>query len=133
MREARSLRDELGALILLLPAPQLAPAVPGGEHRPAPGLAPPGSAVVLPSQPAMTAAGLGPRPSSRPGAKATLLGIHPPLTVPPLRAPDAEDDDRASDDELTRVGERPPASALAVTLASMTAVAPPSAGKRGTS
>jgi hypothetical protein len=109
---------------------------PASRERRSPGLLPPGSAVPLPSEPAITAAGLGPRPSSRPepkeasARKPTLLGIRPPLTAPPLRAPDAEDD-RESSEELTRIGTRPPLSALAATLPSMPAVTPPHAGRRG--
>jgi hypothetical protein len=114
-------------------------AAPASRERRSPrgtaeGLTPPGSAEVLPSGPAMKAAGLGPRPSSRPVPKATLLGIRPPLTPPSLRAPDAEEEDRESSEELTTVGVRPPASALsplAATLPSMAAVTPPSAGKGG--
>jgi hypothetical protein len=107
-------------------------------RQPAPGLEPPGSAVPLSSEPAMKAAGLGPRPTSRPAPKEepprrpTLLGMRPPLRPPPLRAPDADDDDdRPSDDEVTRVGALPPASALATTLISMPAVTQPNAGKGG--
>lgn len=45
----------------------------------APGLAPPGSAVPLPSEPAITAAGLGPRPGRPPSSRrSTLLGVVPP-------------------------------------------------------
>jgi ferredoxin len=139
VREVRSLRDELRALILLS-APQPAPGPAGGDPdrrettelpRPPPGLTPPGSAAVLPSGPALTAAGLGPRPSQRPGPRPTLLGIRPALTPPPLRAPDADEEERESSEELTRVGERPPASALAMTLPSMVAVTPPSAARGG--
>jgi hypothetical protein len=143
VREVRSLRDELRALILLsAAAAPPAPNAPDGDPeqrettelaRPRPGLTPPGSAAVLPSGPAITAAGLGPRPSSRPGAKGVLLGLRPPLTPPPLRAPDADAEERESGDEMTRVGARPPASALAMTLPSMVAVTQPPAGKRGAS
>ena len=111
-------------------------AAPASRERRSPrgapeGLAPPGSAVVLPSEPALTAAGLGPRPSSRPAPrveparKPTLLGLRPP----PLRAPDA-DDDRPSDDELTFVGPRRAPSPTAPTLPSMRAVTSET-GKRG--
>jgi hypothetical protein len=154
VRESRALRDDLRALVAAVPAlaaspapgeeletlevPRLAPegATPVSRERRSPrgtaeGLAPPGSAEVLPSGPAMTAAGLGPRPTSRPGAKATLLGIRPPLTPPPLRAPDAEEEERESSEELTTVGTRPPLSAMAATLPSMAAVTPPHAGKGG--
>jgi hypothetical protein len=164
VRESRGLRDDLRGLVLTAtpPAapraareeretvelPKLAPegvettrrpdgAAPASRERRSPGLTPPGSAVALPSEPAMKAAGLGPRPSSRPGPKdaparrPTLLGIRPPLTPPPPRAPDAEDEDRESSEELTTVGPRPPLSAMAATLPSMIAVVPPSAGKGG--
>ena len=43
----------------------------------APGLAPPGSAAPLPSEPAITAAGLGPRPGGPPARRSTLLGVVP--------------------------------------------------------
>jgi hypothetical protein len=164
VRESRALRDELRALVAMasppaaprvagddretVEVPKLVPeametarksegAAPASRERRSPGLAPPGSAAPLPSEPAMKAAGLGPRPSSRPGPKdaparkPTLLGIRPPLTPPPPRAPDADDEDRESSDELTTVGPRPPLSALAATLPSMPAVMPPNAGKGG--
>ena len=159
VRESRALRDGLrGQVAATAPPPaadqretielpKLAPeavettrkpegSAPASRERRSPrgtaeGLAPPGSAVVLPSEPAMKAAGLGPRPTSRPAPrseparKPTLLGIRPP----PLRAPDAEDDDRDSGEELTQVGALPPRSALAATLPSMAAVTEPNAGK----
>jgi hypothetical protein len=154
VRESRALRDELRALVAAAPAPAASRAASEDREtidlrRPAPeggapasrerrsprgtaeGLTPPGSAEVLPSGPAMTAAGLGPRPSSRPGPRPTLLGIRPPLTPPSLRAPDAEEEERESSEELTTVGTRPPLSALAATLPSMAAVTPPHAGKGG--
>jgi hypothetical protein len=164
VRESRGLRDDLRDLVVTATAPaaprtvgeeretvelpKLAPeavkttrrpegAAPASRERRSPGLEPPGSAVSLPSEPAMKAAGLGPRPSSRPGPKEaparrpTLLGIRPPLTPPPPRAPDAEEEDRESSEELTTVGPRPPLSALAATLPSMAAVMPPNAGKGG--
>jgi hypothetical protein len=164
VRESRALRDDLRGVVATATAPAAprgageeretvelprgAPeavettrmpggAAPASRERRSPGLAPPGSAVSLPSEAAMKAAGLGPRPSSRPGPtdaparRPTLLGIRPPLTAPPPRAPDADDEDRESVEELTTVGPRPPLSALAATLPSMPAVRPPNAGEGG--
>ena len=113
VRESLALRDELRGLVATA-------ATGGAPHQ--------RETTELPHT-----AGLGPRPSLRPGAKATLLGIRPPLTAPPLRAPDAEDESRESSEEMTRVGERPPASALVMALASMAEGAPPSAGNGGAS
>jgi hypothetical protein len=77
-------------------------------------------------EPAQIAAGLGPRPQSarphQPPRRATLLGIRPP---PPLPSAVPEDD-RSSEEEVTRIADRPAPELLgsAKTLASMPAVRP---------
>jgi hypothetical protein len=119
VREARELRDALELLVARgrdrdRASPRLAP----------PSVAPPGSAPALPSQPAIIAAGLGPKPQSGPVRRPTLLGIRPP--PPPV--PDVSEGDRSSEDEeeLTTVAQRPVgASPTAKTLLSMPAVAAP--------
>jgi hypothetical protein len=119
VREARELRDALELLVVRgrdrdRASPRLA----------SPSVAPPGSAPVLPSQPAIIAAGLGPKPQSGPVRRPTLLGIRPP---PPPMVPDVSEGDRSSEeDELTTVATRPlGASPTAKTLLSMPAVAAP--------
>jgi hypothetical protein len=120
VREARELRDALELLMVRgrdrdRASPRLA----------SPSVAPPGSASVLPSQPAIIAAGLGPKPQSGPVRRPTLLGIRPP---PPPPVPDVSEGDRPSEEEeeLTTVAPRPAgASPTAKTLLSMPAVATP--------
>jgi hypothetical protein len=118
VREARELRDALELLVVRgrdRASPRLA----------SPSVAPPGSAPVLPSQPAIIAAGLGPKPQSGPVRRPTLLGIRPP---PPPTVPDVSEGDRSSEEEeeLTTVAPRPlGASPTAKTLLSMPAVASP--------
>lgn len=104
--------------------------------RAAPSIAPPGGAEVLPSAPAQIAAGLGPRPSSRPlsasttphlppvrvgtSRRPTLLGINKPPLAPPQPSQQDSGDSGAwlserpsdADGERTRVGVRPSPEAL---------------------
>jgi hypothetical protein len=120
VREARELRDAMELLLVRArerdrPSPRTLP----------PAVAPPGSAPVLRSEPALIAAGLGPKPQSGPMRRPTLLGIRPP---PPPAAPDVAEGDRPSEDEeeLTQVAARPAGmSPTAKTLLSMPAVAAP--------
>ena len=110
------------------------PAASGAQRHPS--IAPPGSATVLAPEPAQVAAGLGPRPISRPIAgratphpppvragaaprSATLLGIAAPATAN-AALPESADSgewrhaDRPwdADGERTRVGARPSPEAL---------------------
>jgi hypothetical protein len=89
-----------------------------------------------PVDPSLRAAGLTPRPAEvraqvptlrppphAPPKKATLLGIRPP---PLPRAIDEEEGERASEEEITKVADRPKVMAtLAKTLTSMPAVPAP--------
>jgi hypothetical protein len=105
----------------------------GRRRRPSPAVEPPGSAAPMSPELAQIAAGLGPRPqSARPHApprKATLLGIRPPVSLPSA----VPEDERLSEEEVTRVADRPAAEVLgsAKTLASMPAVTPHQDKKEG--
>jgi hypothetical protein len=106
VRELRSALDRVSA-------PAFAPADAQGdpherktvEARLAPpAVAPPGSVEALPPEPAQKAAGLSRPQSTRPHPpprRQTILGIPPPA------APAVPEEDRPSEEEVTRVAQRP--------------------------
>jgi hypothetical protein len=96
-------------------------------------------AALTPADPSLRAAALTTRPTEprrevptkpppphAPPKKATLLGIRPPPPVALPRAIEEEEGERASEEEITKVADRPKVAAvLAKTLASMQAVPAP--------
>ncbi len=118
---------------------------PASRERPtpsrrAPGVAPPGSAPLMPPEPGITAAGL-----DRPKSVRPVAPLPPPVRLGPLKtrtttflggmaAPTPPTDDRPSDEEITKVADKPALEALGLaparadgnepTLLSMPAVVP---------
>ena len=134
--EFRSLTASLAGMLAVMDG-SVDPRTVHRPRRAAPSVAPPGSATMLPPEPAQVAAGLGPRPTSRPlppgstphpppvrvtRRAATLLGIAtsaPPSLPSPPSSGAVESDawsrvERPSDvdGERTRVAPRPPPEAL---------------------